>query len=185
MAMTGIIKKIKDEIILIPFLILLLVLMMLYPSKITQYPYFVDWRTIIALAGLLITVTGLKDSGYLRIFLTRIITLTKNERRLAVFLILVSALLSTFLTNDVTLFIVVPLTIELRDSMDILKLVSLEAIAVNVGSALTPIGNPQNIFLWHMWNIPFTAFIEEMLPFELILLVILLIYVYNFFKQTN
>ena len=59
--------------------------MMLYPSKITQYPYFVDWRTIIALAGLLTTVTGLKDSGYLRIFLTRITTLTKNERRLAVF----------------------------------------------------------------------------------------------------
>ncbi len=59
---------IRDEIILIPLLILLLVLTVLYSSEITQYPNFIDWGTTIALAGLLITVTGIKDSGYLCIF---------------------------------------------------------------------------------------------------------------------
>ena len=71
------------------------------------------------------------------------------------FLILFSVLLSTFLTNDVTLFIVIPLTVGIQNLVknDISKLIVFEAISVNVGSALTPIGNPQNLFLWYKWNI--------------------------------
>lgn len=42
-----------------------------------------------------------------------------TERRLAMFMVLAAALLSTFLTNDVTLFIVVPLTITLKGCAEI------------------------------------------------------------------
>ena len=37
-----------------------------------------------------------------------------TERQLAIFMVLAAALLSTFLTNDVALFIVVPLTLTLK-----------------------------------------------------------------------
>lgn len=58
-----------------------------------------------------------------------------------------AALLSTFLTNDVALFIVVPLTITLKNcAIPVNRLIIFEALAVNAaGSLLTPIGNPQNI----------------------------------------
>jgi Na+/H+ antiporter NhaD/arsenite permease-like protein len=53
------------------------------------------------------------------------------------------------LTNDIALFIIVPLTIALQRVTDVpvSQLVIFESLAVNVGSALTPIGNPQNLFL--------------------------------------
>ncbi|MFP1451784.1 SLC13 family permease [Escherichia coli] len=73
-----------------------------------------------------------------------------TERRLAMFMVLAAALLSTFLTNDVALFIVVPLTITLKRLCEIPvnRLIIFEALAVNAGSLLTPIGNPQNILIW-------------------------------------
>ena len=66
------------------------------------------------------------------------------------FMVLAAALLSTFLTNDVALFIVVPLTITLKRLCEIPvnRLIIFEALAVNAGSLLTPIGNPQNILIW-------------------------------------
>jgi len=119
----------------------------------------------------------------------------KSERTLFIFLILLSALLSTFLTNDITLFVVVPLTLSIQDMIDndISKLIIFETISVNVGSSLTPIGNPQNLFLWHKWNISFATFVVEMLPLVAILLTILLIFVWittpnkkvKFLKETS
>jgi di/tricarboxylate transporter len=65
-------------------------------------------------------------------------------------MVLAAALLSTFLTNDVALFIVVPLTLTLKKwcAIPVNRLIIFEALAVNAGSLLTPIGNPQNILLW-------------------------------------
>jgi Na+/H+ antiporter NhaD/arsenite permease-like protein len=87
-----------------------------------------------------------------------------DERSLAFFMSGISALLSTFLTNDITLFIVVPLTLSMQKALknDLIKVVIFEAIAVNTGSTLTPIGNPQNIFIWHSWGISFTGYMLKM-----------------------
>jgi len=167
---------IKKEPFLSLFLFLLVVLTILHPQEIRHYPDFVDWHTIIALTGLLIITTGVKESEYFYSFLKKILKKLENERKLAITLILFSALLSTVLTNDITLFIVVPLTISMQDLIknDISKLVIFEAISVNVGSTLTPIGNPQNLFLWQQWGISFMEFIMKMLPLVVILTVVLL-----------
>jgi Na+/H+ antiporter NhaD/arsenite permease-like protein len=131
----------------------------------------VDWDTIITLSGLLLITTGIKESGLFYLVAYRISRRIDNERLLALFLIFVSALLATFLTNDIALFIIVPLTLCLQriSVRDYSKTIVFEAIAVNVGSSLTAIGNPQNIFLWHQWGISFLGFIREMVPMVLIL----------------
>ncbi|MHA1721282.1 MAG: SLC13 family permease [Promethearchaeota archaeon] len=151
----------------------------------SDYPSFVDWRTIIILTGLLIITSGLKESGYINVLAEETLKKIKNERTLSIFLILLSVLLSTFLTNDVTLFLVIPLTIGLQNKMqkDTSKLIIFEVISVNVGSTLTPIGNPQNLFLWNSWNISFTAFCVGMIPLVSILLVILLIFAFIVFPN--
>ena len=94
-----------------------------------------------------------------------------DERRLAMFLIFTSAVLSMFLTNDIALFIIVPLTLSLQkiSGGDYVKFIVFEAIAVNAGSSLTAIGNPQNIYLWHQWSASFLVFSKEMLPLGIIL----------------
>ncbi|OQX52036.1 MAG: hypothetical protein B5M53_09600 [Candidatus Cloacimonas sp. 4484_209] len=175
----------KKEAFLSISLFLLVILAISYPYKITNYPSFVDWRTIIALTGLLVITTGLKESKYFYAFSRKVLKRLKSERSLSIFLILLSVLLSTFLTNDVTLFAVIPLTVSIQNLVknDISKLVIFEVIGVNVGSALTPIGNPQNLFLWHKWGVSFMAFIIKMFPLVAILLTTLLICVWIVFPN--
>ena len=179
------IRFIKNDFILFAFFILFVILTMLFPWQIAKYSSFVDWRTIATLAGLLMITTGLKESEYFNLFSRKILEKLKDERNLAIFLISISIIFSTFLTNDVTLFIVVPLTLSFQNIIksDFSKLIIFEAISVNAGSALTPIGNPQNIFLWHKWGISFIAFMIKMIPLVAVLIAILLIFALIFFKS--
>ncbi len=181
----GIIKIVKKEFILSIFVILLIILSIVYHHQIINYPYFIDWRTIIALTGLLIITTGLKESKFFDTLSEKIIKKMGTEKSLSFFLIIFSALLSTFLTNDITLFVVIPLTIGIQNIIenDISKLIIFETISVNIGSSLTPIGNPQNIFLWHKWNISFITFIIKMFPLVIFLLLILLIFAWIVFSD--
>jgi len=115
---------------------------------------------------------GVELSGYFDVLAKRVIRHCSHERQLAMFLVSASALLATFLTNDVALFILVPLTLTLKQFCPIpaSKLIIFEAFAVNVGSLLTPIGNPQNILLWGRSSLSFPAFIGQMMPLALLLM---------------
>lgn len=87
---------------------------------------------------------GVELSGYFDVLGRKMVRRFATERKLALFMVFSAALLSTFLTNDVALFIVVPLTLTLRKLCEIpvTRLIIFEALAVNAGSLLTPIGNP-------------------------------------------
>lgn len=131
-------------------LIIGVVLCFFVPFAPARWPGAIDWHTIITLSGLMLLTKGVELSGYFDVLGRRMVRRFHNERRLAMFMVLAAALLSTFLTNDVALFIVVPLTITLKKLCEIPvnRLIIFEALAVNAGSLLTPIGNPQNILLW-------------------------------------
>ncbi|MBU6460298.1 MAG: anion transporter [Proteobacteria bacterium] len=143
----------------------------------------IDWKTISSLAGLMLLTKGIETSGYLSRLGLSIVHRLHHERPLAVFLVLFSAFGSMLVTNDIMLFIIVPLTLGLRkySLLPIGRLIIFEALAVNAGSLLTPIGNPQNIFLWQHSNVSFFHFIGQMLPLETGLLVLLvLVTVFSF-----
>ncbi|UBM61810.1 hypothetical protein LA303_10375 [Candidatus Sulfidibacterium hydrothermale] len=175
----------KDNVIFLPFLALLLLFMMVWPQKITDYPRFVDWQTVGNLTGLLIVVTGIKESGFIGRFSKGFLIKTGTERGLAFALVALSGLLSMVLTNDIALFITVPLTLGFRDVIenDVKKLIIFQALAVNTGSALTPVGNPQNLFLWNHWGIEFFAFIGKMFPLFVVMAVILALFVWKAFPS--
>ncbi|MGH8378312.1 MAG: SLC13 family permease, partial [Gammaproteobacteria bacterium] len=77
-----------------------------------------------------------------------------------------SGVLAMLLTNDIALFVVVPLTLGLGEfaQLPLRRLVIFEALSVNAGSMLTPIGNPQNILLWQLSEVNFGEFVLHMLP---------------------
>jgi di/tricarboxylate transporter len=147
------------------------------PRRSVTYPGLVDWTTIATLTGLLILTKGVELSGTLAQVGRKLIGTMPTERTLALFLVLATALLSTVLTNDVALFVMVPLTVTLRKSgaLPVTRLVVFEALAANAGSSLTPIGNPQNLFLWHLSQIPFEHYVIAMLPMVAINLGVLLL----------
>ncbi|MHB2154682.1 SLC13 family permease [Calditrichota bacterium GD2] len=175
-----VISSLRKNIFLVLLFVLSAGLTIIMRQPFQRFPVYVDWHTIVTLSGLLIITTSVKESGFFYFLAYRISRKINNERLLALFLILLSSILSMFLTNDIALFIAVPLTLSLQDisDNDYTKMIVFEAIAVNVGSSLTPIGNPQNIFLWHKWGISFPAFIREMSLFVVFLLMLLLIFTY-------
>ena len=80
------------------------------PFAPKSWPAAIDWHTIITLSGLMLLTKGVELSGYFDVLGRKMVRRFATERRLAMFMVLAAALLSTFLTNDVALFIVVPLT---------------------------------------------------------------------------
>ena len=148
----------------------LVVLSALAPKAAPSYVDLVDWTTIATLAGLLLLTKGLELSGYLERLGARLVARLPDERALAYFLVAATALLAMVLTNDVALFVIVPLTLGLRATiaLPMVRLVVFEALAANAGSAFTPIGNPQNLFLWQFSQVGFGAYCLAMLPLLLI-----------------
>ncbi|HOX66896.1 MAG TPA: SLC13 family permease [Burkholderiaceae bacterium] len=171
------------------FWVLLLVLAGLaaaQPQIIPTYPMLVDWATIAALAGLLVLTQAVESSGALAWLGRALVRRMSTERVAALSLVSAAAALSTVLTNDVALFVVVPLTLGLCriTPLPATRLIVFEALAVNVGSALTPIGNPQNLFLWQLSQVSFAEFTIQMAPLVAVLSVLLAVLVALFFAAT-
>src|SRR5579884_3645471 len=141
------IKAIRDDYFLLLFLLILILLTIAVPSNPSRYYEFVEWKTIAALTGLLVITTGIKESGYLHNTALKILSKVRSERYLALLLAVMSVGLSMFLTNDVALLIIVPLTLNL-----------------------------QNLFLWHYSKVSFLLFIYRMMLPELILLGVLVFF---------
>ena len=154
-----------------------ILLSFLVPFAPQKWPAAIDWHTIITLSGLMLLTKGVELSGYFDVLGRKMARRFVTERQLALFMVLAAALLSTFLTNDVALFIIVPLTLTLKKwcAIPVNRLIIFEALAVNAGSLLTPIGNPQNILLWGRSGVSFITFIGQMFPLALAMMLTLLV----------
>ncbi len=181
------IAVIKKEPLLLSLLILFIALLIISPhavrASISSFPI----RTLVAIISLMMITKAIEDSKYLSKISKKIVGGISNERKLAFFVVSFSSFLASFLTNDIALFIMIPLTIELQRNIknDVEKLVIFEAIAVNVGSALTPIGNPQNLYLWHIQGINFIQFVIQMLIPVLISFIILIAFIFISFPSNK
>lgn len=129
----------------------------------------VDWHTIAALAGLILLSRALEGSGALALGAAFALSRLRTERSLTVGLVMISAALAAVVTNDVALFIVIPLTLAMGQftRLPLCRLFIFQALAVNAGSALSPIGNPQNLYLWQVSEVGFLEFVWHMLPLAL------------------
>lgn len=137
------------EWLLVILIGLLPVLLWAVPTPLGNLVELVDWKTVAALAGLMVLSRGLELSGLIDRLGRTVLARLRSERGLAVALVVFAALLSAVVTNDVALFVTVPLTLGLARvvALPVARLVIFQALAVNAGSALSPVGNPQNLFL--------------------------------------
>ncbi|MCP1727664.1 Na+/H+ antiporter NhaD/arsenite permease-like protein [Natronospira proteinivora] len=173
------ISRLSEDLLLLILLLAVVPLLWWNPVEWTAIPELVHWHTIAALAGLMVISRGLEVSGSLAAAGAWLLLRLHSERRLALALILFSALLSAIVTNDVALFIVVPLTLGLWVAADLplVRLIVFEALAVNAGSTLSPVGNPQNLYLWQASGVGFMEFMLAMLPLGLALVFLLVLMV--------
>lgn len=157
---------VQAEWMLLLFAALAIGLALFDPHPAGDYQRWLQLPTLAGLLGLLIAIQGIADSGLVQHAAISLAARTHSLRGLGLLLVATSALVSMLLTNDVSLFLLVPLTLVLgsMSNLPVARMVVLEALAVNAGSALSPIGNPQNLLLWQHSGLSFWQFALVMLP---------------------
>lgn len=159
-------KRLAGERLLIGFGLLAVLLAIGDPHPWTDHLRWLQLPTLAGLLGLMICIQGIRDSGLVQHAAAALVARTHTLRGLGLLLVTVTALLSMVLTNDVSLFLLVPLTLAIGriSNLPVMRVIVLEALAVNAGSTLSPIGNPQNLLLWQYTHLPFLTFVRAMLP---------------------
>ena len=162
---------------LVVFAALALLLAVADPQPWSRYRAWMQGPTLAGLLGLLVAIQGVRDSGLVQRAAWALVVRAHSVRTLGLLLVGASALLSMALTNDVSLFLIVPLTLALGAlcNLPVLRMVVLEALAVNAGSTLSPIGNPQNLLLWQHSALSMAQFAWAMAPAFAVMLALVLL----------
>ncbi|SMC25938.1 Na+/H+ antiporter NhaD [Desulfacinum hydrothermale DSM 13146] len=129
-----------------------------------------ELQVLFILFALFVAVNGLRYSG----LILRIAQKIEKGKAIPLKLVVTTFFLSMLVTNDIALIVIVPLTLSLNINHEGI-LVILEALAANAGSALTPFGNPQNFFIYWFYGIHPVRFVETIVPFSLVFLIILIV----------
>lgn len=179
-------KIIKEEIVLIIAWILAIITMFIIKPNIS-YINYIDFYTLILLFCLMAIICGLENNNIFQKIITLLLKKINNTRQLYIILIFITFFSSMLITNDVALIVFVPFTIKLLKILnlekEIINLVVMQTISANLGSMATPIGNPQNLYLYSNYNINFIDFIIIILPFTILSLFLFLIFIFT--KKSN
>lgn len=134
-----------------------------------QVPRIIDWPLLLVLFALLVGVELLRDSNVLDRAVAGFLARFRTARSFTLALVLATGVLSAAVTNDVALFVVIPFAVLAgrRGGMDVRNAVILSIVAANLLGCISPIGNPQNLFLHHQAGTTVTGFVGIMLPFVL------------------
>ena len=148
--------------------LLLAVLSAFFVRPDGTYLSYPDWRTIALLFCLMILVAGLRSKGVFTLLGHVLLRKAGSLRALSAVMVLLCFFSSMIITNDVTLLTFVPFTMLVfrmtGNEERIVKLVVLETIGANLGSMATPIGNPQNLYLYSVSKLTAGQFAGAVLP---------------------
>lgn len=161
---------------------LLAVLSAFFVPPSAEYLHYPDYRVLALLFGLMLVVAGFRSIGFFDYLGERLLKKAKSARSLNLLLVFLCFFSAMLITNDVALLTFVPFAVILLSMAGKQKLlipvVALQTIAANLGSMLTPVGNPQNLYLYSAFSIPVPAFLLHMLPLTLSAAVLLAICVF-------
>ncbi len=160
----------KETVLTIAWLLALASMAFVPVSK--AYLDYIDWRSLGILWGLMVIMKGLQNIGFFSRIGMALLKRTGKVWQLAGCLIFLCFFSSMLITNDVALLTFVPFAILMlnkcgrRDLM--IPIIVLQTIAANLGSMLTPVGNPQNLYLYGLSGMGMGEFILHMLPLTLL-----------------
>lgn len=140
----------------------------------------INFRVIELLLSLMLVVSSLKNNGVFNSIKNFILRRVTSIKSIKLYLVLITFFLSMLLTNDVVLISFIPFTLiilEETKKKDLIEVLVLETIAANLGSMLTPIGNPQNLFLYDISKMDIFTFMQTMIPFTITSLVLLIVFI--------
>ena len=146
---------VKKDVVLVISAILALVSLFLVPFEtVTSYEYSRILETICTLLFFLLIVAGLKECNALKKFAEKALQNTKTTTALFLSLLFLPFFCAMLFSNDVSLLTFVPLGITILSMANMRAMIPIIAIlqtaAANIGSTLTPFGNPHNLYIFNL-----------------------------------
>ncbi len=143
-----------------------------------HYLEYIDLRVLGLLFCLMLLVKGFQNVGLADLLTVKLFGRVSSSRGMCRTLILLCFFSSMLITNDVALITFVPFAIlalkRCGQEKLIIRTVVLQTMAANLGSMLTPIGNPQNLYLFSQSGMSLGTFLKTMAPLALVSLALLL-----------
>ena len=126
---------------------------------------FINFHVLVCLFNLMVVIKALEELKILDKLAISLLNKCKNSKSVSTILILLCFISSMIVTNDVALLTFVPLTqvISRKTNMPMIETVILQTVAANIGSSLTPMGNPQNLFIYSYFGLKPMSFFSTVL----------------------
>lgn len=165
---------IKNETVL-SVAVILAVISSFFITPDIEYLNYIDFRTLGLLFCLMTVMAGLQKTGVFGFMAENLLKRIHSTKSLIFILIMLCFFFSMIITNDVALITFVPFTLTVLDMLGgdvkdktIIPVVAMQTVAANLGSMLTPIGNPQNLYLHGISGLGVGEFMLLMLPYTVI-----------------
>ncbi len=162
----------RETVLCAAFILAAISMLFVHPDL--QYAGYIDFRTLSILFCLMGVMAGLQKTGVFQWIAQVLLARVHRAWQLLLILVLLCFFSSMLVTNDVALITFVPFTFIVLHMLGpqaksrlIVPTVVLQTIAANLGSMLTPIGNPQNLYLYGRAGISFGDFVLLMFPYTL------------------
>lgn len=166
--MKKVISYVRQEAVLCIAVFIAAVSSFLVPPD-AEYIHYIDFRTLSILFCLMAVMAGLKQEGVFDLLAGKLLQRIKSTRSITFVLVMLCFFFSMLITNDIALITFVPFTfvvlkISGNDKL-IVRVVIMQTISANLGSMFTPLGNPQNLYLYTISGMNIVAFFKLMLPY--------------------
>lgn len=176
-----VIAFIKKEAVLCAALLLAMISSFFIKPSV-NYITYLDYRVLVLLFCLMLVVAGFKNLGIFQLLGEKLCSLVHTTRGLTFVLVNLCFFASMLITNDVSLITFIPFTLSVYAMAGcekvLIPVVVLETIAANLGSMLTPVGNPQNLLLYSVSGMSMGDFILHMLPLTCVSYVAIVVYIF-------
>lgn len=156
----------REKVLVIAFIAAVISCFFVRPSA--EYLDYIDLRTLVLLFCLMVVSAGLEKAGFINKMAQTLMLKCKSSLALNMVLVLLPFFVAMLVTNDVALITFVPFAIAVLSKVnrkgDIIPVVVLQTIAANMGGMATPVGNPQNLYIYNFYNMSNADFFGAALP---------------------
>lgn len=142
---------------------------------------YIDFKVLILLFNLMVVVAAFKELKVLDSIAIGLLKKCNTYTSISLALVFITFISSMIVTNDVALITFVPLSIVIarKANINVLKIVVFQTLAANLGSSFTPMGNPQNLFIYSFYNLSPIDFFKITLPIVILAVLFLVLLVFK------
>ncbi|MBP5654042.1 MAG: citrate transporter [Clostridiales bacterium] len=170
----------KDPVLFASGILAIVSCFFVHPDQ--EYFGYIDWRVLGILFSMMLVVAELVRIGLFKRLTNMLLAKVHTSRAVSLILVWLCFFMGMILTNDVTLVTMVPFAIGVMSSFGDRRNTTftliLMTVAANLGSMQTPIGNPQNLYLYTKYSVPLGEFLKLMLPYSLVSLALVTVAVF-------